>query len=366
MTAIGNFDLTLNVNPSAAAAPLSREQIHEMSSWFKDNESTLPEDIRVILSLVLSFLAGTGELRLRLRELSRELLRALGITRSSERRPSGDPLAVVRRAQARSATCERQRLEAQRDRSDRLSKWHGRLTKRHRDKAKRSEEKLAKMKKKPRNDPMVESGQQGPSAQELELHEETPVEQIELTLEQEAEVEANAKVSVEHLEQGDGATDTELQPSDKALMPNGAAVSTQQHERLAADLSKQPTDTKIIKTLQDDRVRYDIAVQVNRIELGVEKQVLVNGNGKRTVVSASTDSYGPPRFSVTWSALATLAVLVGQFAMPLNRLTVPCALTGLRLAGRLRGRTRALAGALRRAFFRAGRRSSVGEGKTSP
>jgi len=167
---------------------------------------------------------------------------------------------------------------------------------------------------------MIEPEHQGPSAQELELHEEMPVEQIELTQEQEAEVEANAKVFVEHLEQGDGATDSELQPSEEALMPNGAAVSTQQNEQLAADLSKQPIDTKIIKTLQDDRVRYDIAVQVSRIELGVEKQVVVNGNGERTVVSASTDSYGPPRFSVTWSALATLAVLVGQFAMPLNRL----------------------------------------------
>ena len=319
MTAIGNFDLTINVNASAAA-PLSREQIHEMSSWFEANESSLPEGIRVILSLALSFVAGTGELRLRLRELSRELHRALGITPSSERRRSGDPLAVVSRAQARSATDERQRLEGQRDRADRLSKWHDELTRRHRDKAKRSEEKLEKMKNKPKSDPMIEPEHQGPSAQELELHKEMPVEQIELTQEQEAEVEANAKVFVEHLEQGDGATDTELQSSEEALMPNGAAVSTQQKERLTADLSSQPIDTKIIKTLQDDRVRYDISVQVSRIELGVEKQVVVNGNGERTVVSASTDSYGPPRFSVTWSALATLAVLVGQFAMPLNRL----------------------------------------------
>jgi len=59
---------------------------------------------------------------------------------------------------------------------------------------------------------------------------------------------------------------------------------------------------------------------VSRIELEVEKQVVVNGNGERTVIAASTDDYGPPRYSVTWSALATLAILVGQFAMPLNRL----------------------------------------------
>jgi hypothetical protein len=307
------------VNASAATS-LSREQIHEMASWFKANESSLPEGIRVILSLVLSFVAGTGELHLRLRELSRELLRALGITRSSERRRSGDPLAVVIRAQASSAPDERQRLEAQHERSDRLSKWHDQLTRRHRDRAKRSQEKLEKMKNKPKSDPTIDPEHQGPSAQELELHQQMPVEQIELTREQEAEVEANAKVFVEHLELGDGAADSELQSSEEALMPNGAAVSTQQTERLEADLSKQPIDTRVIKTLQDDRVRYDIAVQVSRIELGVEKQVVVNGNGERTVVSASTDAYGPPRFSVTWSALGTLALLVGQFAIPLNRL----------------------------------------------
>ena len=52
----------------------------------------------------------------------------------------------------------------------------------------------------------------------------------------------------------------------------------------------------------------------------MQKHVVVKDNGERTVVSASTDPYGPPRYSVTWSALATLAVLVGQFALPLNRL----------------------------------------------
>jgi hypothetical protein len=38
------------------------------------------------------------------------------------------------------------------------------------------------------------------------------------------------------------------------------------------------------------------------------------------VLCASTAEYGPPRFSVTWGTLATLAVMVAQFALPLNRL----------------------------------------------
>ena len=319
MTAIGKFDLTINVNPGAATL-LSREQCHEAASWIAANLSSVPEPVRIILALHLGFLTGGGELRRRFDEMCRELRRALGITRSSERRRSGDPLGGVGRAVARSAQDERQRLEAQRDRSDRLSDWHDGLTKRHRGQVRRLQEKLTKMKNKPKSDPMIEREQEGPSALELELAEEMPVEQIELTAEQQAEVKANTKEFVEHLERGDDATDTELESAEETLMPSGAAVSTEQTERLAADLSQQPQDAKLIKTLQDNRVRYDIAVQVSRIELEVEKQVVVNGNGERTVVSASTDPYGPARYSVTWSALGTLAVLVGQFAIPLNRL----------------------------------------------
>jgi len=319
LTAIWKFDLTIAVNASATTQ-LSREQCHEVASWIAAQLTSAPESVRTFLAPQQKCLLAGGDVRRHFDQLCRELRRALGITPSSERRRSGDPLIGVGRADEVRAKDERQRLEARRDRSDRLSKWHDRLTKRHRDKARRSEERLAKMKNKPKSDPMVEAEQQGPSALELQLHEEMPVEQIELGPEQEAEVEANAKVFVEHLERGDGASDSDLQSSEEALMPSGAAVSTQQNERLAADLSGQPADSKIIKTLQEDRVRYDIAVQVSRIELGVEKQVLVNGNGERTVVSASTDSYGPARYSVTWSALGTLAVLVGQFAIPLNRL----------------------------------------------
>jgi hypothetical protein len=46
----------------------------------------------------------------------------------------------------------------------------------------------------------------------------------------------------------------------------------------------------------------------------------VDSDGERHVITPSTLEYGPPRYSVTWDALATLAMLTGQFAMPLNRL----------------------------------------------
>jgi hypothetical protein len=59
---------------------------------------------------------------------------------------------------------------------------------------------------------------------------------------------------------------------------------------------------------------------VSRINLEVEKKILEDEDGQRYVVTASTSDWGPPRYSVTWKGLATLAVLVGQFALPFNRL----------------------------------------------
>jgi hypothetical protein len=298
-----------------AAIQLNREQCHEIALWFEANETSLPEPVCIFLRAHRKYLLAGVDLPRRFEETYRQLRRALGIERSSERRRSGDPLATVSHRAVQSICNERQRLEAQRERSDRLSRWHSVLDGRHRSKAKRYEEKLNKM------DSEQSEYPEGPSAQELKLLEELPpVEEIELTAEQEAANAQRAKQFVERLERGQGAQDDELRSVDEALMPQGAIVSTQHVEGLAAELSEELCDAKVIKSLKDKRVRYDISVSVSRIELDVDKKVVVKGNGERTVVCASTDDYGPARYSVTWSALATLAILVGQFAKPLNRL----------------------------------------------
>jgi hypothetical protein len=319
LTAIAKFDLTITVNANAAPV-LNREQCDEIAAWIAANLSNMPEPVRVFFALQSKCLLAGGDQRRRFEQMVRELRRAMGITASSERRRSGDPLAGVNRAEARSAQDEQQRLEAQQARSVRLSEWHADLNHRHDDQARRARERLEKMKNKPKKDPMIEPEQQGPSALELQVYEETPLEEIELTAEQKAEVEETAQQFVEHLGHGEGVTEEVLRSSAETLMPGSGVITVEHMEALAADLSEQPADAKEIKTLWDKRIRYDIAVQVRRIELEVEKRVVDKGNGERTVIAASTDPYGPARYSVTWSALGTLAVLVGQFAMPLNRL----------------------------------------------
>jgi hypothetical protein len=321
LTAIPKFDLTIYVNP-VLATPLSQEQRREVACWIEQSLPSLPEPVRIFLAPHHKYLAAGGDLRRHFDATCRQLRRALGITPSSERRRSGSPLASLPGGRAPSPSSERERLEQQRDRSNHLGRWHGKLNMRHTATAKGIEEKLAKMKTEPPPTPPPEPDrdpEQKPTGDSQDVTEDTPLEEIELTEEELAEVDAEAEEFADHLELGDGAAPA-LQSVNETLMPGGAVVAGEEMERLAADVPEELSDATVVKTLIDQRVRYDLSVAVNRIVLDVEKQVVVKDNGQRAVISASTSQFGPPRYSVTWSALVTLAVLVGQFALPLNRL----------------------------------------------
>jgi len=282
----------------------------------------VPESVAAFLSLHRHYLTAGQDQRRRFNETLRQLRRALGITSSSERRRSGSPLASVPREKSGQALTPRQRLEQQQERCHRLGDWHDDLQKQHTRKAKRIEKRLAKMKTEPPPPPPAKSDQPADpatTASQQDITIDTPVEEIELTEEERAESHARGVELANHMELGDGANPA-LQSVTETLMPGGAVVSHEEMENLAAHLPADLANAKVVKTLSDQRVRYDISVAVNPITLNVQKHVVVKENGERTVVSASTDQFGPPRYSVTWSALATLAVLVGQFALPLNRL----------------------------------------------
>jgi hypothetical protein len=293
---------------------LSAEHRREVAAWIALNLAGMPEPVRRFLAAHQKYLAAGGDVRRHFEATVRELRRALGITPKSERRRSGNPLAALPRGSARPAKTEQGRLEEQRDRSIRLSGWHAGLDTRHRGQATRIEEKLAKMKTSPTTDREQEA-----SPTHYDANDVTPLEEIELTEEQQAAALASALEFGEHLVLGDGA-DPVLQSANETLMPGGAVVTNEELEDLAAELPEDLANATVVKTLKEKRVRYDFSVAVSRIELDVEKKIVVKPNGERAVVAASTAAFGPPRYSVTWSALATLAVLVGQFALPLNRL----------------------------------------------
>jgi len=305
-----------------AATPLTAEQLREVDAWIGAHLAEAPEPVAAFLKLHRRYLNAGKNLPQRFNEMIRELRRALGITSSSERRRSGSPASAIPGTQHGRAKTEQERLEQELDRSHRLGNWHRDLRRRHTRRAKGIVERLAKMKKNHPHPVSARKDQAEPSSPTSlqDIIDEMPVESIVLTEEELAENRAETAAFVKRLQLGE-QTDPVLSSSTETLMPGGAAVTDEEVEYLAAALlTDDLADAKVVKTLNDQRVRYDIAVSVKPITLNVEKHVVVKSNGERTVISASTDDYGPARYSVTWLTLATLAVLVGQFALPLNRI----------------------------------------------
>jgi hypothetical protein len=290
-------------------SPLSvAEQRLEVATWYAANKATLPEPVRAIFEICRPAFSPTFNSRKVLSSVAQELRRALGITPSSERRRSGSPLSGMPREKAETAKTQRERLEAELARTDRLGDWHDELHDRHEGKAKRLRDKLSKLD--------VESPGTGTQAS---LADEVRLEDIERTPEQKAASRAYGIAFGKRMQAGKGA-DPRLKSVNESLMPSGAVLAEEQEDRVETLLPPELENATVLKTLNETRVRYDFSLSVTRIELDVEKKVVVDENGERHVVTASTSEYGPPRYAVTWSALATLAVLVGQFAMPLNRL----------------------------------------------
>jgi hypothetical protein len=148
---------------------------------------------------------------------------------------------------------------------------------------------------------------------------DTPLAEIELTDEQKAESKAETVTLTEHVQLGDDV-EPALQNPHEALMSGSVVSTAEESVAVEVELPEGIREENVVKMLTQTRERYDFSVSVTRLKLEVEKKVVVTDDGQRRVLSASTSEFGPPRFSVTWGALATLAVMVGQFAMPLNRL----------------------------------------------
>jgi hypothetical protein len=288
-----------------ATAELSVEQCREVAAWIETNPEDLPVAVRTFLSLHQPYLAaGEGDpLRRGLEAAWRELRRALHLTPSSEkRRSSGSPLGGVPGEGRPPAKSERERLQAQAERCKMLSGWHSDLKKHHDEHMKRLEERLAKMPEEKPDAVLVKEGR-------------LPLESMKFS----EEALAAGERFAEHLMKGKNA-DPALRSVTETLMPGGAVTVEEEHASVPAPVPEDLADARVVKTIIEPRVRYDFAVTVKRVELEVEKKVVVDGDGERHVIAGSTSDYGPPRYQVTWNALATLATLVGQFAVPLNRL----------------------------------------------
>lgn len=324
MTGPPEPDLTIDVQ-GAATTTFGAKDRREVAAWIEANRTSVPPVVRDFLTLHLKYLTTDTDLLRRLDAMVRELRRQMGITPSSERRRSGDPLASLPSDKTAPVTAKNERawLEHQVGRSGDLGDWHAGLSDRHHGRRQRLQKRLAKLPPNPKEGcPMPPE-----DPAEKEITEDTPLDEIKLTEAQKADAKARGAAFVEHLLQGNGA-DPALASVNETLMPGGTVLSQAEQVSLTAEVPEELADADLVKTLSEKRVRYDFAVTVTRLELDVEKKVVVEENGERHVVVASTREYGPARYAVTWQALATLAVMVGQFALPLNRMATMLSTAG--------------------------------------
>ncbi len=284
---------------------LSTEERKETIAWLSASADRAPVKVRAGLCMLLSLLTAARVSHKDFNRHSRQLATALGLIASSERRRSGKPLEPAGPSPGPKPKNERERLEQEIARGNARSERYAELERKQQAKMERLVSQLDAM----------------PADQDdcVALTVETPLDEIELTEAQRAEPKAEAAVFTKHLGLGDSG-EPALSAPYEALMTGNVVATNNESVYLQAELPEGAGEEDVVKKLTQTRERYDLSVSVTRLKLEVEKKVIVTKDGERRVVSASTSHFGPPRFSVTWGALATLAVMVGQFAMPLNRL----------------------------------------------
>ena len=260
----------------------------------QQHERSLPHSVRAALQQHSALCDALQGNRHKLSQMLVQLRRALGITASSERRHSGDPLATPTQGEPRRPPSRRQRLELAIERSERIVAWHAHLIEKHDRKLKATRSKLIKM------------------PDDIE-----PDDEERSDAQQEA-IEAAAREQIDRLQLG-GEAEPALQSPSEAFM-TGAQVATVEQTLPWPAPAVSEQDGKVIDTIVDERRRFDFTFTVRHVTVQVEKKIVEDPSGERRVMSTSTAALGPPRYAVTWEFLAHMAVLVVQYAMPMNRL----------------------------------------------
>jgi hypothetical protein len=275
-------------------APLTPAQRAELDAWMRQHGDVLPQSVRAALQQHQALCDGLLGSRRKLSQVLLQLRRALGITASSERRGSGDPLRPAT-ASERPPQSRRQRLELDIERQERLLAWHQEL---------------------------VDKGSRTLNAKRSKLMgmpEDLEPEADEHSDAKKAADQAAVRAQIARLQLGGGEAQPALQSSNEAFM-TGAQVATVEQTLPWPAPAVPQHEGKIVDTIIDERERFDFTFTMRRITVQVEKKIIETPGGERSVVSTSTAPLGPPRYAVTWEFLAHMTVLVVQYAMPMNRL----------------------------------------------
>ncbi len=281
--------------PSPKLTPLDEAERAELEAWLAEHAESLPLPVRAALEQHHALCEGLRGSRHKLSQVLVELRRALGIIAASERRLSGDPLGPLSNGDRARPKSERARLELDAERFDTLSAWHKELAKQTRAQAQSRQEEAD------------EDARSTPSsARTRSAKKRRP----------------RTRPRCASTWRGSGWA-AEAQPafeSSKEAFMTGAQVATSEETVALPAPVDEKRDGKVLDTMVEERERFDFSFEVKRLTLQVEKKVVQAADGERRVVSASTASFGPRGYAVTWGFLAHMVVLVVQYAMPMNRL----------------------------------------------
>ena len=267
---------------------LSLEARSEARKWLESRRGELPVSVISALALTLQLADCLTSAEQNRRGILTQLRRALGITPSSERRrKSGTPLDNLPDHKKRQRLSPLEAFLSDMSRSKRLAKWYRKLARHHDRKAKKIEE------------AMVEFNEDELSAEVL------------------AEIEAEQKESEARFELGQRC-DLDCAPNAESLMTGSAVLVQSEEEKVCVDRDSLPRGAVIKQQFFEDRERLSFSFSVTKINIAVEKLSVQTRDGM-TLVTASTEELGPPKSKVTWEFLASMAVLVAQYALPLNR-----------------------------------------------
>ena len=309
LTGGGKRDLTRSV--LASVHRLNGDDRAQVVAWFVQNESGLPEPVRRMLAEPLAQLRSPELSQKAFNQHGRHVAQALGLIPSSERRrPSGRPLDGVKgrkpRRDAKSSAAPHRADDYEAQKS--LAEERGQQGL---ERVEKSREETTSMSQDEQDAPVGSTDPDtGPAAQGASKP---------LSAEKMKAIKEQNEAFIARAELGEGA-DPALRPASETLMNADVVCVDEDDVFVPAELPEGVQESDVVKTFVEPRTRYDFAVTVTRLTLDVEKKVVVAKDGTRRVLSGDVRAHGPKGFAVTWQALATLAVMVGQFAIPLNRL----------------------------------------------
>ena len=258
---------------------LDSNDLKVIEEWLIEKKDEIPTQLLNFSEHYCALISAFNDSQNSLRKTLKQLRLALGIEPKSERKKSGNPLKTPKNFK------EKYLLSI--EKTDAIIKWHRKLLRAYNKKKKDLSLKLAK------------------------------IEEIELTQEEEIEIGRENEAYLERLSSGEA--DPSYVSANEILM-NGAIVQNEQDE-VEVELDKSEiVGNQDGPSFFEDRIRYGFSLNVTEIEYKVENMPVIDANGERSVITASTWEYGPPRMKITWEFLSNFIILSAQYCIPFNRI----------------------------------------------